>query len=268
MLYVIAVIMVVLGLLVSNPHFIGYMGELKIAGYLKDLSKEYVVLNGVTIPDQRSGTTQIDHVVVSPYGIFVIETKNYSGWIFGDAKQSQWTQVQYKKKYRFQNPLRQNYKHVKSLQALTGLPAKSFIPIVAFMNRAKFKTDVPQGVFVSGFSAIDHLKSVKDEILTPEEMVSVIEKLETHALKKGLKTHFQHVAYVKNLQQEKSLPPPSPKVEAPAVPSIVNTEFTPPPICPKCQAEMILRTAKSGRNSGNQFWGCKRYPACRGIINA
>jgi hypothetical protein len=66
------------------------------------------------LPSQGS-TTQIDHVLVSVYGIFVIETKNMKGWIFGDERSAQWTQSIFGKKSRFQNPLRQNYRHVKAL---------------------------------------------------------------------------------------------------------------------------------------------------------
>lgn len=68
----------------------------------------YRVVDDVTLPT-RNGTTQIDHLVVSPHGVFVIETKNVSGWIFGREEQQQWTQVLYRRKSRFFNPIRQNY---------------------------------------------------------------------------------------------------------------------------------------------------------------
>jgi len=37
--------------------------------------------------------------------------------------------------------------------------------------------------------------------------------------------------------------------------------------CPSCGQPMILRTSKRGANSGNQFWGCTTYPACKGTRN-
>ena len=64
-------------------------------------------VHNVILPG-RDGTTQIDHVVVSIYGLFVIETKNMDGWIFGSAEQRTWRQQFFKKKFKFQNPLRQN----------------------------------------------------------------------------------------------------------------------------------------------------------------
>src|SRR5262245_65100442 len=80
-------------------------------------------------------SVQIDHVVVTDTGVFVIETKHYSGWIFGHPNDSHWTQVIYKKKSRFQNPLRQNYGHVKAVQSLFNLPDAAFFPIVVFTGK-------------------------------------------------------------------------------------------------------------------------------------
>ena len=86
--------------------------EVVAAGLWLGLSKAtYRRFHDVVIraPD---GTTQIDHVIVSPYGIFVIETKNMQGWIFGNAYHDNWTQTIYRHKSQFQNPLRQNYRHL------------------------------------------------------------------------------------------------------------------------------------------------------------
>ena len=59
----------------------------------------YHLLNHVTLK-LADGTTQIDHVLISRFGVFVIETKNYSGWIFANAKQATWTQVLFHKKFK------------------------------------------------------------------------------------------------------------------------------------------------------------------------
>ena len=97
-----------------------------------------------------NGTTQIDHIVVSPFGIFVIETKNYKGWIFGSEKQRQWTQQIYKAKHRFQNPLHQNLLHVKALKQFLGLPDDRFHPLVMFIGDTQFKTPLPGNVLNRG----------------------------------------------------------------------------------------------------------------------
>lgn len=106
----------------------------------------YHLLNNVTIPFQ-DGTTQIDHILVSTKGIFVIETKNYSGWIFGDEKSKQWMQVLYRVKSRFQNPIHQNFLHVKAVQQLLDfLPKEQVHSVVVFTGNGQFKTSIPDGV--------------------------------------------------------------------------------------------------------------------------
>jgi hypothetical protein len=67
-------------------------------------------------------------------GVFVIETKNMTGWIFGGAEQNEWTQKIFKVSHRFQNPLRQNYKHVKTIETLLGLPSEALFFAVVFVG--------------------------------------------------------------------------------------------------------------------------------------
>jgi 2-succinyl-5-enolpyruvyl-6-hydroxy-3-cyclohexene-1-carboxylate synthase len=96
-----------------------------------------IVVNNVTLSVDGS-TTQIDHVLICTKGVFVIETKHYnSGWIYGDAKQKQWMQVLFKKRSQFQNPIHQNYKHIKAIQALFDYQIKS---LVVFTGNGEFKT--------------------------------------------------------------------------------------------------------------------------------
>ena len=91
----------------KSPWFKGVLGEFLVNFLLKKyLPKEkYTLIKNVTLPTD-DGTTQIDHIVVSEFGLFVIETKNMKGWIFGNAKQKQWTQKIFKYSGKFQNPLR------------------------------------------------------------------------------------------------------------------------------------------------------------------
>jgi restriction system protein len=89
-------------------------------------------------------------VVVSPFGIFVIETKNYRGWIFGSEKQRQWTQQIYRSKHKFQNPLHQNKLHVKALMQFLNLPEDHFHSVVLFIGNTEFKTDMPDNVLNGG----------------------------------------------------------------------------------------------------------------------
>lgn len=91
------------------PYIKGKLGEYIVQYHAKKfLNEDYILLNDLTFLDQDNQTTQIDHILLSPYGIFVIETKNYKGWIFGSSHQKI-----YKSSHKFQNPLHQNYKHIK-----------------------------------------------------------------------------------------------------------------------------------------------------------
>lgn len=106
-----------------------------------------VLVNNVTLKLKDGTTTQIDHLLISQFGVLVIETKNYSGWIFGDQKSAKWTQVLYRVKTSFQNPIRQNYKHIKAIEALFEfLPHQDIHSLVVFSGTASFKTTMPSGV--------------------------------------------------------------------------------------------------------------------------
>ncbi len=86
-----------------KPFLKGKLGEFAVAAHVKLYLKDpqYILLNDLTLPDGTGATTQIDHLLLSPCGIFVIETKNYKGWIFGNERQKTWIQKIYKNSYKF-----------------------------------------------------------------------------------------------------------------------------------------------------------------------
>ena len=102
--------------------FKGWFGEQKTEFNLWfSLDKKlYRRFHDVIIPSSN-GTKQVDHILASPFGLFIVETKNRKGWIFGSETQSTWTQVVYKNKYTFQNPLRQTHRHKKVLSKYLDL---------------------------------------------------------------------------------------------------------------------------------------------------
>lgn len=135
----------------GSPGLRGREGELLVSHVLSKLPEsKYQIHEDLLLPSSRGGDTQIDHVVFSCFGIFVIEVKNYRGWIFAGKNDRFWTQVNYRQKDKFQNPLRQNYGHIKALQFATGLPMGVFHNIVIFTGSAKFKTAMPDNVGYGG----------------------------------------------------------------------------------------------------------------------
>lgn len=97
----------------------GAVGERKVNQLLNKLGPDYTLFHDLYLPTEK-GTTQVDHIVTSAYGIFVIETKHYNGWIFGNEYNKYWTQVIYKRKERMLNPIRQNYRHIQALKKFIG----------------------------------------------------------------------------------------------------------------------------------------------------
>ncbi|MCQ2367417.1 MAG: NERD domain-containing protein [Kiritimatiellae bacterium] len=174
----------------------GVLGEKLVSMRLRDgLGPEYEILNDIYLPTQDGATTQIDHVVVSKYGIFVVETKNYSGWIFGDAKAAKWTKSDYGKKSQFQNPMRQNYRHICALSENLGIPKDYFIGIVAFCGTGEFKTEMPEGVVYSRRAA-KYIKSYSSQIIKDEqvhEIAEVILEWQATLSKQQIAAHVQNL---------------------------------------------------------------------------
>ena len=222
--------------------FKGMVGEWQVNLLIKFFldKNNYHLIKNVTLPtfsdDKEYGTTQIDHIIVSKYGIFVVETKNMKGWIFGSANQKQWTQKIFKHTSKFQNPLHQNYKHVKTLEdlLLTGCKAKNdyIFSVIIFIGNSTFKTKMPDNIrFARG--GIEYIKSKRDIAFSEDEVADIIEQIETGRLERSFKNNRQHVEHVKEIVKEKS----------------DNKS------CSRCNADMVLRKATKGNNAGNEFWG-------------
>ncbi len=189
----------------NSPYFKGRIGELMVSAHVKKgLEGEYILFNNVTIPDGEQGTTQIDHILISPYGVFIIETKNYTGWIFGGVRQKQWTQKSYKKSYKFQNPLHQNYKHSKVLEMVLNdvLDPQYLHSVIVFTPRSEFKTEMPENVF-RGKAWLKYVKSFNEEVISPMKQKRIRCRIEKEVLEQSWKTDRQHVEYLKQKKLEK-----------------------------------------------------------------
>ena len=152
--------------------------------------ESYHLINNVTI---RNGdrTTQIDHVLVSQFGIFVIETKGYKGWIFGNEANQQWTQVLYRAKFRFGNPIRQNAGHVAALRNLFKLDASVFHSIIVFCGQPEFKTDLPENV-IHYRDLVHYIQSFTEEVITYPQLVYSVGRIETQRLARSREVDEQH----------------------------------------------------------------------------
>jgi restriction system protein len=182
-----------------SPNFKGWVGEktLKFAALTKLDPNHYKVLNDLYLPrPDGNGTTQLDHVVISVFGVFVIETKNYDNWIFGSATQPQWTQKVFKKSYRFQNPIHQNDLHIKALALFLEADKSIFHNLVFFVGECSFKTEMPPNVLNKGFR--NHIESYQNPILTPDQADYIYKTLLEYDQKLDRKTIAKE--HVKNIK--------------------------------------------------------------------
>lgn len=226
------------------PNNVGARGENRVAATLSfNLPDEYHIFNNIYLPLPNGSTTQIDHVVVSRYGVFVIETKTYSGWIFGHAKSSQWTQVLYKEKHHFQNPIRQNYRHVCALSDCLGIPKKMIKDMVVFNGNCKFKTEMPSKVMWRRDVA-QYILSFSDVLLKNKEVSNIIQAINKYSDLVDEDMRKEHVSNIYKRHSAVSIDDDTPN-------------------CPYCGKRMVIRT---NRKTGDRFYGCSRYPYCKGTV--
>jgi hypothetical protein len=190
--------------LLKTSFFKGWFGEfiINVIGTFFLNKAEYHVLKNVTLPTE-DGTTQIDQIIVSKYGIFVVEIKNMKGWIFGEQQQKTWTQQIYKHRRKFQNPLFQNYKHIKTLENSLNKRDKIF-SLIVFAGDSTFKTSMPENV-TRPIGYIEYIKSKREILFSEYEVDEIIDQINSGKLQPSLKTHRQHVNHVKSIVNKKRL---------------------------------------------------------------
>lgn len=238
--YWLVLIVLVYGLMrfLRSPWFRGKRGEFKVHFWLSLLlnRKTYHLFKNVTLPTDH-GTTQIDHLVVSPYGIFVIETKNMGGWIFGGRHQRNWTQAFFRLRNRFQNPLRQNYAHVAAVRELLGVNPDKVHNVVVFTGPCSFKSETPPQVVQGVFGLARYIRAQSNLVFFEDEVRRFKDVITANRLKPSLRNEWVHVRNVKKQMLRKQTG------------------------CPRCGGEMVERFNKS---TGEPFLGCKRFPRCKG----
>ncbi len=218
------------------PKFRGFMGEYWLKLELKKLDEtKYILLNDIMIKDDK-GTHQIDHIVLSNYGLFVIEMKNYYGLIKGNEQDYKWYQYLGKKKSLFKNPIHQNYGHIKSLSKLLNIDEKHFISIICFSNQAKLS--------VKSKSIVLQLDEITKKIKSLNENNNNLNLNEVmnQILSSNIVDKEQRKKHVSKIKEK-----------------IANNEkLENNMICPKCKGRLVERTGKYGK-----FIGCSNYPKCK-----
>jgi hypothetical protein len=233
--YIIATIFILLlivGVYLKNPSVRGRCGEKKVRRIIGKTveGKRYVINDIIFMHDGK--TSQIDHIIINPRGVFVIETKNYSGKIYGSETQREWTQVLAygNVKNKFYNPIKQNATHVYNVKKIVGkLPVYS---LVVFAQNNAMELGIDN---VIDLSKLRSVLRYGEDILTTEEMEKAYERL------LSAKADITTKEHVKNIRKQQS-----------------DLEKG---VCPRCGGELVLRDGKYG-----EFWGCSNYPNCKFIL--
>ena len=225
-----------------KPTIKGFLGEKTVSVILDWLPlSQYMQLNDILLSIDGK-TSQIDHIVVSVYGIFVIETKNYKGWIYGKEKDDYWVQNIYGKKSRFLNPIRQNYGHIQELKKLLFeydmVPIRS---IIAFSPECDLKVKCDKTPVLYFLQIAKYIKSQSTEkYISEEDMYKICDLISKTQIKDKIVRH----EHIEGIIEKKS--------------EIEKMESL--GICPKCGKTLVERKGKYG-----SFFGCSGFPSCRYI---
>jgi restriction system protein len=212
----------------------GLIGEWRVRLLLRQSldRKLYRRLHDVTL-STRNGSIQIDHLLISPFGIFVIETKHMSGWIFGHPDQEHWTQKIHKKSLRFQNPLLQNHKQAKTLESLLGVSKDTAHSVICFIGTHRFKSPMPDNV--TGLDTLlDYIQTFTTRLFSEKQVRAMYKAIQKD------KFTFTWEAHIKSQH---------------------DTDGN--RLCPECGGRLVLITKKSEEGMHEQFWDCSSGPECR-----
>ena len=228
------IVLIVLGLVfyfatrIFKTTIRGKIGEIKVSRKLKTIA-DGVVINNLTFHVNDRKTCQIDHILVCNKGVFVIETKNYIGLIYGDDNSREWVQVlQYGKiKNKLYSPVKQNTTHVYELSTRLGLKNVFNCVVFANDNISHIKSDY---VFTRR-GIIKYIKSLP-KVYSRDDVMSISEKV--NSLNEEI-SNREHVRNIKNMKKDIDLN-----------------------ICPRCGSTLVMR-----KGIGKKFYGCSNYPKCK-----
>jgi hypothetical protein len=238
-------IVVIIVLILSQVFSVkikGVIGEKTTSSILYFLDKsKYKVINNIVL-EAAGKSTQIDHIVISDFGVFVIETKYYKGWILGGEHSEYWTQVIYKRKEKFYNPIRQNLGHIRALKSCLGeYPNLEYISIIVFPSKADIKVITNTEVVYSN-QLINTIKKYTDVNLIENDKETIFQRINAFNL---IDTYDKsdHVKSIKQrIQRRKE--------------SIKENK------CPQCGGDLVERNGKFGT-----FLSCSSYPKCKFTLN-
>ncbi len=202
------------------------------------------------LPKADGELTELDLVMLHRSGIYVLESKNLSGWIFGSENGRLWTQSlpagKGTHKSRFFNPIMQNRLHITALKSRLGDRKTPIYSYIVFSERCELKKINLTSSDAAVLNRDALLPAIRSRIAESSDALTPYELDELFALLSS-STEIDDEAkkrHIESVERRKSEPTPS-------------------EICPYCGSELVLRTSTRGESAGRQFYGCKSFPTCR-----
>ena len=215
----------------------GAYGEFTISAVFKSLTDEYHVMDNILLQQgaklrpynpekygkspwklvKKHGkvyevvkkSTQIDHLIVSPYGIFVIETKNHKGWVYGDVNGRVWTQVLNGENgwraygghahFTFYNPVVQNQGHIEALSKQLGIPKYNMAGMIVFTNPEAYLGNVNCNCCFTLDMLYEAITMYDRPLWSPKDTIRVIQQIEKLNSSSYL-LNKEHETYVKDIK--------------------------------------------------------------------
>ena len=156
--------------------------------------ESYYLIKNVSLPTEE-GSVQINHVIVSAYGVFVVETVSVKGWVYGSPHNQSWIQETNRRKYKFPNPLLEINETSRNLANLLGLYPHQVHPMVIFVSDTLFKSEMPENV-TQGMGYLRYIKSKSNEVLAGPQALDIVDAIESGRLANSYATDWQHVRHV------------------------------------------------------------------------
>ena len=155
---------------------------------------------------KTGATVQIDVIAVGKRGVFVFESKDFSGWIYGTGNQTKWTNVLYREKYRFYNPVKQNASHISALKSIVG--NKKFRSLIVFGDDVTLKdvSYIPKDTYIlTSRRLFEVLINIcgEPECLSGQEVIKICQTIHTKRLSPDEAIRKKHIDEIKEVTGEK-----------------------------------------------------------------
>ena len=232
---IISIIGIIFGKSTCGPESKGKRGENTVAKVLGDtIIGEQYVINDLLFRTKSGNSCQIDHIYINKFGIWVIETKNYAGYIYGEENQREWTQVLAfgNEKNKLYNPIKQNATHIYHLSNYLNVK-NIFQNIVVFLSGADITNIKSNNVY-----SIHELSSIKNVGTSINLTVEDMEYYHNRLLELKNSSSISKEEHIENIHKMQ--------------------EQIQQGICPRCGGTLVLRNGKNG-----QFYGCSNFPNCK-----